>query len=89
MKKKCVKVVIFVYFGLPCGGWGFIINFPAAIVKAVVVGGWGYKNYICWISGIVFKNVRFPLKRMFVGGVNKIILLVDWCVQTDFIFSGL
>ena len=35
----------------------FIINHPAAVVKAVVIAGWGDEDYSGRVFGVVFENI--------------------------------
>ena len=64
----------------------FIINYPAAIIKAVVVAGGGNKDYLCRIFGVVFKNTGFPLKGFCAGlRVGEVVLLVGRCIKGDFV----
>lgn len=87
-EKRAIIDDVHTSFGyyLRFSGRCFVVDNPAAVVKAVVVAGGSYKNYLCGIFRIVFKNVRFPLKGTDICfRVGEVVLLIDWGVERDFV----
>ena len=58
-EKRAIIDDVHTSFGyyLRFSGRCFVVDNPAAVVKAVVVTGRGNKNYLCRIFCIIFKNI--------------------------------